>query len=332
MTALTFCIADDRALEEAGMRLALLSLRRHHPEADVFLYRPRPTPSFCEWLQGFPKVTLISQWPGTGGWNCKPKALLEMLDRGVKQVIWLDSDILLTRPCGDLFADLNDRTLVVAQEPVVSPHQGTALRTEGWHLRVGRALPTTLNSCVLRITEAHRPLLVRWNELLAQPDYVAAQKLPLVERPIHFFGDQDALNALLGSTEFADVPVHKLRLGRDVAHTGGARTYSLGERLGGLFRPAPIFLHNQWAKPWVELNPAQKSPGRFWMFHRITLETSPYMTLARGYESEMGGDTAWLRFASPLGLVVRALGFGNVALSGLPLTVAASVIAAIKGR
>jgi len=41
----------------------------------------------------------------------------------------------------------------------------------------------------------------------ADPDYVAAQKKPPHERPFHFFGDQDALTALLGSVEFAEVPV-----------------------------------------------------------------------------------------------------------------------------
>jgi hypothetical protein len=328
---LTFCIADDRPLEEAGVRLVLLSLRRHHPDAAVYLYRPNPTPAFCEWLRTFPKVVLISRWPGTGGWNCKPQALLEILDRGVEQVIWLDSDIIVTRPFGYLFADLDNQTLVVAKEPAVTPHQGTALRTEGWHLRVSRTFPITMNSCVLRITQAHRALLVRWNELLADPEYVAAQKLPLAERPVYFVGDQDALNALVGSTEFVGIPVYYLRLGLDVAHTGGARTYTLGERLGGLFHPAPPFLHNQWAKPWVALNPAQLQPGRFWIFHRIILESSPYMAVARTYESELGSDTAWMRYVSPLGRIVRFLGLGNVALSGLPLTAIAAMVARFKG-
>src|SRR5271156_3663987 len=100
---LTFCIAEDRVAEEAGVRLTLLSLRRHHPEAQVYLYRPKPTEDLLAWLKMFPKVTLIPEWPGTAGWNCKPNALLGILDRGHAQVIWLDSDILVTRPFGYLF-------------------------------------------------------------------------------------------------------------------------------------------------------------------------------------------------------------------------------------
>jgi len=328
---LTFCLAEDRIAEETGVRLALLSLREHHPEAKVFLYRPKPTTAFCEWLQAFPQVTLISEWPGTSGWNCKPQALLNILDRGFESVTWLDSDIVVTRRFGHLLNPQDAKTLIVAEDPAVSFPQGSRVRTTAWNLTLGREFPITTNSCVLRVTQAHRPLLTRWNQLLGNPDYVAVQKNPSYMRPFHFFGDQDALSALLGSAEFADIPVHFLRRGRDVAHTGGARTYTLGERLGGLLRRAPPFLHNQWTKPWIALNPeANDFEGRFWVFHRIILEASPYVAVARTYQADVGSDTTWLTYSSPAGRMLRVLGLGHCPLRGLPLTAVATMTNAVN--
>jgi hypothetical protein len=324
--ALIFCIAEDRKTEEGSLRLALLSLLRHQPEATVYLYRPSPTEDFLQWLQLRPQVKLISEWPGTSGWNVKPQALLGVLDRGHDHAIWLDSDTIITRPLDHFFAGLSAETLVVTEDMATAYPQGTAVRTRGWGLAVGREFPVTMNSCLLRVTPAHTSLLRRWNELLGRADYLAAQKLPTYERPPHFYGDQDVLNAVAGSQEFAAIPVHYLRRGMDVAHTGGARTYTLRERIRGMFQPAPPVLHSQWAKPWIALNPNSKElSGRFWVFHRVILEASPYMAVARQYRDVIGGDTAWLAYASMAGLFVRALGFGHVPLQGLPLTLIATM-------
>ncbi len=239
--ALTFCLAEDRLAEETGVRLALLSLLKHQPDATIFLFRPNPTASFREWIRAFPQVTLIADWSGTAGWNCKPQVLLDVLDRGLDSAIWMDSDIIVTRPFSHLFDQLDDKTVVVADDPAASFPQGSSERTKHWGLTVDREFPVTMNSCLLRVTNAHRPLLARWNELLGNPEYMAAQKRPAPHRPFYYYGDQDILTALLGSTEFADIPVTYLRRGRDVVHAGGARSYTLGERLTGLFGLVPPF-------------------------------------------------------------------------------------------
>ena len=333
---LTICLAEDRVAEEAGVRLALLSLREHHPEATILLYRPNPGGAFCEWLQAFPHVTLISDWPGTPGWNCKPQALLDALDRGFDSVVWLDSDILVTRRFEHLFEHLDDETLVVAQDPAVSFPQGSPERTKGWSLAMGRNFPRTMNTCILRVTKAHRPLLARWNQMLSNPDYLEAQSKPTHERPFYFYGDQDAFTALLGSAEFANVPVSYLRRGRDLVHAGGARTYSLKERLAGLFHRIPPFIHTQWSKPWIVLNPTTYPlPGRFWFYHRIILEASPYVALARTYRRTLGMESSWMTYSSLPGRILRILGLGHFALRGMPLTAVATTVAGfnkLKGQ
>ena len=54
-------------------------------------------------------------------------------------------------------------------KPVSSVCQGSAVRARGWDLPAGRAFPITLNTCVLRVTAAHVPLLRRWQGLLVGP-------------------------------------------------------------------------------------------------------------------------------------------------------------------
>jgi hypothetical protein len=183
-----------------------------------------------------------------------------------------------------------------------------------------------MNSCVLRVTQSHRPLLVRWVELLKNPEYLAAQNMASYNRPPHFGGDQDALNALLGSAEFSNVPVRELDE-RYVIHTGGARTYPLGHRLAGLFRRIPPFVHSSGPKPWIVLNPRNKGlTGRFWALQRIILEASPYTAVAKKYERWLGTDSTWMRYSSPAGRILRLLGCGHYALRGMPLALIAATI------
>src|SRR4051812_10572634 len=78
-----FCLAEDRAAEEIGLRLALVSLSQCCPAASVVVYRPNPSEDFRGWVGGFPNVTLIPHFPaGAFAWNCKPQALLPLLEQG----------------------------------------------------------------------------------------------------------------------------------------------------------------------------------------------------------------------------------------------------------
>ncbi len=324
---LTLCMAEDR-LEDTSLRLALLSLRAQCPDVPLTLFRPDPSPEFRAWLQGFPQVTLAdARLPDATHWNCKPHVLLALLDQGCQEVVWLDSDLAFTRPFTYLFDGLPADTLAVAEDMRFAVPRGTLARTSEWRLPVGKIYPTTINSCVLRVTPRHRPLLVRWCELMATPQYQAAQAEPYWNRPLHLRGDQELLNALLGSQEFAQVPVHFLRGGRDIIHCSGrGRSYSTRERLRGLFSPIAPILHNLSAlKAWQMLDDSPKRKPKNAFTERLFLEISPYLTLARRYEAELAPQTAWLRYRTTLGSLLRALGCGHYALPGLPLIAALSI-------
>ncbi len=324
---LTLCMAEDR-LEDTSLRLALLSLRAQCPDVPLTLFRPEASAEFRMWLRGFPQVTLVdARLPGATTWNCKPHVLLALLDQGCEEVVWLDSDLAFARPFTYLFDGLSADTLAVAEDMRFAVPRGTLARTSAWQLPVGKIYPTTINSCVLRVTPRHRPLLARWCELMATPQYQAAQAQPYWNRPLHLRGDQELLNALLGSQEFAHVPVHFLQGGRDLIHCSGrGRSYSTRERLRGLFSPIAPILHNLSAlKAWQVLDDSPEKKPKNAFTERLFLEISPYLTLARRYEADLAPQTAWLHYRSALGSLLRALGCGHYALPGLPLIAALSV-------
>ncbi|GFE68196.1 hypothetical protein [Chroococcus sp. FPU101] len=337
-----YCVAENRQDCEIGLRYLLITFRRFCPEGRIAVFYPEPCDTFKNWLTKIPQAEHISDFPDVpknAGWNCKPYALLSLLERGEEEVIWLDSDIMLTRDPSPLFTDLSLETLVAAQEPLSQPYQGTEIRTNGWNLPVGRSLPWTLNSCVVRVTSYHIPLLKKWIELLNHPEYITSASLPIAQRPIHLLGDQDVLGALVGATEFADFPVYYLRSGINVIHCGGALGYSLRERFIGLFKSIPTFIHGIGCKPWIMFH-ENHTPRFCWYpgLRRLLVETSPYMALCRSYESEVEfhtlpawlGNGSWLHRHSCVGLFFRVIGLGHHALRGLPLTAIATVVDPLK--
>lgn len=330
---IAFCLAEDRPDCETGLRLAILGLVRHCPDTPVYAFGPPADSSFAGWVRQFPQVTHIpGAPPGADTWNCKPHALKPILGKGYRDVVWLDSDILVTRDVRRLFRDLDDRTLLIAQEPASLPAQGTERRTKGWNLEVGRNLPFTLNSAVVRVTSYHLSLLDRWEELLGDSSYVSAQALPLGQRPLHMMSDQDVINALLGAREFADVPLHVLRSGVDIIHAGGGLGYSVLERCRGVFKRKPAFFHATAGKPWLWLGgePQWSQPDFFSWNRRLLQELSPYLTESRQYRAQLGIDSHWMSRHTGIGSLLRTLGFGHFAIRGLPVTVVASIMIRLK--
>lgn len=323
----TICLAEDRQGAEIGLKLAVLSLDEFCPDLPVVMYRPDPLPAFSDWLRDFPQVRLIPHLPeGAHSWNCKPHALLPWLNSEPdSEVIWLDSDQMVTRDPRVLLEKMSPETLAISQEAPSQPDQGSRIRTEGWGFPVGRALPFSINSSVFRITHHHRQLMLRWHECLDHPEYLSWSRQPVNKRPSSHMSDQDVLGALLGSKEFEQVPIGLFVNGRDIIHCGGALAYSFSDRLRGLFLPRPTFLHAISLKPWMILGNPQLRAQRWWWWRCLHQELSEYVSWARRYESRLGEPTPWLHSSTGLGNTFRLLGFGHWALRGLPITVMATV-------
>lgn len=325
---LAFCLAEDREDCEAGLRLALLSLQRHCHGVPAFVYRPNPTKSFLTWSAGLEHVTIIPRRPdGASEWNCKPQALIPILQAGFDRVVWLDSDILVARDCRELLRPTDHGVLYVAQQPASLPDQGTRIRTVGWNFEVGREVAFTLNTAVLQVTHEHLQLLRRWAELLATKEYASSQLLPLGTRPLHLASDQDVLNALLGARDYKHIPLRVIRTGQEIVHVGGALAYSTIERLRNV-RRRPFFFHASAGKPWLWLSgeiPWSKASFGGW-YRRLLQEMSAYRMEALSYEDQLGLTTRWLHKRSISGTALRTVAFDNHALSGLPLTMVAETI------
>ena len=323
---MTFVFSEDR--EDIGLRLAVSSLVQQCGNVSIVVFRPNPDTSFLEWARKFPNVRVIPK-RSTGAyiWNCKPQTILELFDEGEDEVIWLDADIFVARNPLPFFRQQPSELIVVGQEPGASGwKQGSRLRTEGWKLPVGREWVYTLNTCVVRATKVHRPFLLEWAKYLQHPDYVHWQYQGFAQRPIHLAGDQDIFNALIGSEQFADLPVIVMRSGREIIHSGGMRTFSLNARIRSMLAPKPYFIHSLGAKPWIVLRERQRNATMREWLTMVTQELSPYVALAGKSQYRQLEPYYWLIKKSAFSRFCIAVSCGHFGLRGVVLTALAEAV------
>lgn len=310
------CTYEDRDEVLVGLKLLVLSLARHCHDVEVHAFAPAFGGRFGTWAARQPMLRLFpSHRAWLAGWNVKPAVLLNRLDAGFNEVVWLDSDMVLTRDFRPAWGAVTCDVCVVAEESAWrSGGDSSALRTRSFGFEVGRVFPRAINSGALRVTPAHRPLLVRWGELLAHPEHRKAQAMPIAERPLHRKGDQDVLAALLGSTTFATVPVRALRPPRDILHTGWGvyESYPIRDRLTHVIAGLPPLVHAfGQPKPWSAASAARHSAG-----------LSPYCAAAARYDADLDEPAPWLRPGTAWGRLAHTLALGSPSLRDLPATLA----------
>jgi hypothetical protein len=322
------CVHEDRPEYLIGLKLTVLSLTRHCPDLPVIISCPHPPDTFRQWVATLSNAQLMAD-PNLAGlsWNVKPTILLKCLNEGHRDVIWIDTDILVNQDFRPRLGHLDDKTLVVTQEVYWGQQQGGNHRTLAWGLKPERILPTTVNTGVVRVTPQHIELLHAWQTLLNHPAYRQAQLQPYYERPLHMLTDQEVLTALLGSTEFSDIPIKMLERGVDIAQCFGPAGYTPTERLHNLRRGLPAFIHSMGRKPWERA----PSPKQVWSskepllrrlrkyYDYIHLELSPYTALAREYQEQVGEEATWMEMKSTPARLLATLSAGHPTLQGFPL-------------
>ena len=326
----TICVAEDREVCEPCLKLLLLSLNMHCPESEVSLFYPSAKDEFLSWVKKCPQVRLQGEHLKSGyGWNIKPQAIMSLMDRGFDEVIWIDSDIIVIR--NPVLSGLGRDILVATENTLVDERcDQNALRARLWGFPVGRVFPFSLNSCVVRVTKSHYPLMERWWELLQSPTYQKLQRKEWRQRPIHMLGDQDVLTALLTSQNFSDIPVEILRRGKDIIQFDGIYGYTVAERICNLLGYRPAFVHSCAGKPWSEgwkLNPTN---GVREYIKKIYLDLSPYTLTAVQFRHELGLGTEWMDAHYGLSRILRAMGMGYPALVGFPMAVCADLARVVK--
>ncbi len=297
------CLYEDRASHLVGLKLALLSLVRHCPDARLVAHVPGADDGFATWFAArVPAGELVTDPIQDSGWNVKPELLLHHLGRGEDEVVWFDADVVCHDDWRRLLWGAGPQTLVATEETVRGQHLGGAHRTRAWGLAVGRSMPTTVNTGLVRVTPAHAPLLRAWQQMLRDPGYQLAQRSDWQDRPIHLLGDQEVLTALLGSREFADVPVWLLRQGVDIAQCFGASGYDPADRLRmTLAGEVPPLLHAMGPKPWQQpprgsrpasvLDAARSARDALVRRHH---DTSPYTLAAAELRADLDEPAPWL--------------------------------------
>ncbi|RAH95913.1 hypothetical protein DLJ53_33715 [Acuticoccus sediminis] len=311
---MTFCTYEDRTSDVIAVRLLAASLFRVHPEATLFLLGPgaasAPLPSTVPEAQirRLPDLDI-----GARGWDVKPAALLHLLKSEANAVTWLDSDLIFTDRLPAHYANAPYDALIVAQEYRAARRQGSELRTTAWSLEPGHRLVHTVNSGIVGATRHHITLLETYRDMLAAPGYIAAQRIPFSDRPLHLAGDQDVLTALLGSKPYEGLDLVWLRAGRDIAQCQKADGFRVRERLRARLVQPPSIVHAQGMKPWRDHSPRP-----------LQLDLSPYAAIAKRHEVDLDlGKPDWL-YPRRLGFrVCHGLFRGDPYLRGIPTAVAA---------
>jgi hypothetical protein len=318
----TICVAEDRAACEPALKILLLSLNKHCPWLGVNLFYPIASYDFRTWMKKCSQVVLQNaRLKRNYKWNIKPQALLHLLDQGFDEVIWIDSDILVTRNIADVLSGLDRETIAVTEDAVGTERDDSdARRARLWGFPVGRILPFVLNTGVLRVTKAHLSLLKRWWELVQSDAYQDCQKIAeWKKRPLHLKGDQDVLTALMTSREFSNIPVRILWRGKHILQFCGVSGYTTAERMATLRGTQPTFIHQFCYKPWSEQWPSEQTMRKY--LNRTYVDVSPYTLLALRYRNELDCDTEWMDPHYKLSHVLRILGMGHSALAGLPMAI-----------
>lgn len=310
------CTYEDRPMALTGLKLLVLSVTRHCPDLEIHAFAPVFDEGFRSWARRYSNLRLLpSPTAGLLGWNVKPTLLADRLDAGFEEVVWLDSDIVITRDFRRSWGTLARDVCVVAEE-FRWPNGGdsSATRTRALGLERGRVFGRAINSGVIRVTPAHRSLVTRWAALLAHPDYQAAQARPIGDRPLHQKSDQDVLAGLLGSKTFADIPVRRLSPPHDILYCGWDmyESYPLRDRLVNATGGLPPLVHAiGLQKPWFPAIATRKSAG-----------LSPYCAAAVSYEKDLGEPATWMRPRTPVARLLHALALGNPGLRDLPAALA----------
>jgi hypothetical protein len=296
-----------------GLILMAESLCRVDPDISLRLTVPEASESVRAWARRRPEVVLSTvRPPGVSGWDVKPWLLLQELNEG-PEALWLDTDMIVTRPVSQLVKRFPDDYLIVAEEWI---QKGVIPVTHFWDMPCATQLPP-VNSCFVRATQAHRPLLERWLYMTQDARYRAAQALPFDSRPFHLASDQVLLTALLGCEEFSQTRFASIQAGRDIAQCAGSSSYRPADRVQALFRGLPPLIHCLGRKPWASRDPS----GIHQYLIDLADDVSPYTLAARRVAKEIGARPEWIEPRTFPGAMLRRIGFGSPAMAGLPLAI-----------
>ena len=291
---LSICAFDDRA-SLIGAKLLILSLEKHCRDFTLYLGFTDENPAFNDWLSRHGPHVIMVEMPRVADVclkHIKPLLFLELFRRGVDDVTWLDTDVLVLRDIEPEIRRLGSDCVAVTED-INSFVPQTNLRAH-YHMSPVRDLPGCVNSCMVRFTSAHVPLLEKWLDFMRDPVFLEQWNKPLGERLWGFGLDQTVLQVLLccrGENWTPPSSVAFWKSGPDVIQEWGVRTYKPWDRIKatlGWNRPFALHLIG-YEKPWTAFSRIHR--------HRWA---SVFCTMAQPYAAETEEDLSWA-FPTSLG-------------------------------
>ena len=307
---LDFVTFENRQSDFIAVKLLVLSLQKHAPDAQFHFVLQDPSSSLHSWLRKQPNVIVHNDiGPTAGSYDIKPEILLAFLDKEFERITWIDSDIILCNALPKRLTDLSFDEMLLTQEWLGVRKTGLVSRTVALGLETGENVKNvTINSGIVSVTNKHRDLLKAWQTWLATPAYREAQTRPKSERSIAFKTDQEVLAGLLGSKQYSDTKIQLMRTPDEICQCLFPRTYPPFKRMAHAVFGAPSFVHALGSeKPWREEDRRE-----------LEMQIHPYRLFARGYATKLGEhETVWLKDSSPKAKRLESLAFGNACLVGL---------------
>ena len=303
-----FCAFENRKSAFIAAKLLALSLERHCRDFTLYLGVTEENAAFSAWLaRHAPHVVTVRLPPfppQSSLKHVKPLFMLHLFERGITDVTWLDTDMLVLRNLEPLLAPLRDDTLLVAQEEMGRKFEHNRTLLAHYRLEPRRPLEFHVNSCVIRATVRHKPLLEKYLACLLDPVFVAQQTKPPAEKIHDFAFEQNILEILLASGGRAwnpDFPVQFIPKGPGIIQELGVTTYKLRNRLrNGLRIRHPWLVHVPGGKPW--------SPDPRARQYRAA---SVYSAFAETYRHQVDEDMSWANSAGWSSRIARCLSFGQ---------------------
>ena len=321
---LRVCSYEDRAIGMDSLILMGESLCSVDPAVSLHLTVPDAPAKVKDWAASRPEVELSTEkLPGLSGWNIKPSLLLKELDAGWKEALWLDSDMIVSQPISKVVRRYPREALILAEEWTDAAPLAIAA---GWGLKSKRPI-SVVNNCFVRVTQAHKPIMERWREMLHDPRYRAAQAMPYDERPKHFLHDGWPLIALLESEEFAGVEYDFIRRNGEIAQCAGSSGYRPTHRILDVFRGLPALIHGLGRKPW---EPPPAGGGAQRLLFDLATDVSPYVLASRKVAKRLKMNPEWTEARTLPGKVLRGVTGGHPGMAGLPLAILHSVEMRVK--
>jgi hypothetical protein len=303
-----YCAFENRPNARIGVKLLALSLEKHCRNFTLYLGVLEQDPELADWLRRrAPHAVQVQLTPfaqGSSIKHVKPVFILELFARGLTEVTWLDTDLLVLKDPAELLASLDSETILVAQD-MDHLFEFNPRLLEHYRLSPLRKLESRVNTCILRVTTRHKVLLEKFLDFLLDPLFLEEQEKPSLERAQDFAYEQKILELLLCASGPGWTPAFPVRFipeGSGIIQELGVTTYGLRDRfLNGL----------GWNRPWFVHAPGEIKPWLPDPHSRSYRGASVYSSFAERYRNQVEEEMSWTNSAGLSSRIGRLLNFGK---------------------